>query len=174
VLLINGIEIDDVAIINQVLTEAQYEALSQKEEFLYNLRHAPIVEAVPQVVRWTSDYGGHPGILIEAPEREFIAWPQLKPEVEVQLLPQEARVPPNSTVATRPLHNRSDFAVRILDPRRTEIGSVWFGPDPYKKWGHDGLVRLGRSVHAGAPKKPIVWRVTQRFSDGSYRTIEAL
>ena len=38
----------------------------------------------------------------------------------------------------RPLAEQPNFVVRILNPQGTEIGSVWFGPDPYKKWAHDG------------------------------------
>ena len=128
------------------------------------------IDKVSQRVRWKP--GNEPGIIIESHGDQFLPWTIVKDEIEEHLLPFVSRIPEGSMAITTSLGDKENFVVRIIDPQGNTIGSVWLGSDPYKNWAHDGLVRVGRSVHAGAPNGPEVWLVTERMKDGTYQVLE--
>lgn len=171
-LAITGLEITDVATINALLAEARYAPLTPKEESEYRLRPLVAATPVPQRVRWMGGHPEEPGILVLSPDCQFIPWSQAKEEIERELLRQEKRIPRGSHVAAHTLQERPNFVIRIVNSQHIEVGSVWFGGDPEKDWAHDGLVRLGVSWDV-KKQGPVVWRVMQRYSDGSYRPIKA-
>ncbi|HYR88536.1 MAG TPA: hypothetical protein VE422_30935 [Terriglobia bacterium] len=122
----------------------------------------------PQRVRWGRNDAKPAGITTEDDHQGFVAWDQLKSEVEKHLLTQVPVIPAGSIVTTADFHGRTDWIVRIIDPRGNEVGHVWFGGDPYSGWRHDGYVRLGT---AKSETEHIVWSVFQRYSDGTYKEI---
>jgi hypothetical protein len=126
-----------------------------------------------QLVRWGPVDQKPAGILVEDSQAQvFVPWSALKLEVESRLLPQVRRVPSGATVEVRDLGDRKDWVVRIVDPTGKDIGAVWFGPNPEAKWQWDGLVRLGEPEEHN-PERKLIWQIFQRYSDGSYRRIEA-
>lgn len=129
--------------------------------------------ALPQLVRWGPVDQKEPGITVEDESgRMFIPWERLKIEVEVMLLPQLRPVPTGSTAELRDLRERKDWLVRLISPEGKEIADLWLGVDADNKWAWDGLVRIGASRREKA--QTVVWQIFQRYSDGSYRRIEAL
>jgi hypothetical protein len=62
--------------------------------------------------------------------------------------------------------------VAVIAPDGTQIAKIWFGPDPDAKWQWDGAVRIG-DVGFRADGPSPVWQTVQRYSDGSYRHLEA-
>jgi len=134
-----------------------------------DLAALPKVEA--QVVRWGPVEGRNPGILIDG-TRQFVPWDTLKSEVEERLLIQLGRhIPIGCSVQLDAFRGRENWLVRILRSDGGPIGYVWFGPNPDNKWEFDGLVRVGEEILR--INRMIVWQVFQRYSDGSYRRIEA-
>jgi hypothetical protein len=125
----------------------------------------------PQQVRWGPVDQRPPGILVEDPlGQAFIPWAELEIEIEMKLLPQVRVVPVGSRAEVGDLGDRKNWIVRIVDPEGRELGYIWFGSNPEAKWQWDGLVRLG-NPEASVDKA--VWQSFQRFSDGSYRRVEA-
>ncbi len=102
----------------------------------------------------------------------FLAWDELKVEVEEMLLPQVRVVPIGSTVEMRDLGDRKNWIVRVVDQDGKDLADVWFGTDGDNGWRWDGLVRIGES-DPQSKKGNIVWQTFQRYSDGSYRRIDA-
>jgi hypothetical protein len=123
-------------------------------------------------VRWIPKSESGPGIIIQSQGNQFVPWEILKKETEELLLPLVSQITKRSTVTTASHNGQDNFVVRIIDPEGKTVGSVWFGSDPYKDWANDGLVRIGRSVHAGAPNGAEVWLITERLNDGTYRVLE--
>ena len=137
----------------------------------------PVTEFVEpaeaQLVRWGPVDHMPPGICIgDCKGGTFVPWIDLKIEVEDMLLPQVRRVPIGSTVQLRDLGDRKNWIVRIINPKGLHIGEIWFGPDADSKWKWDGLVRVG-GFRVEGPDHRLVWQVFQRYSDGSYRRVEA-
>ena len=104
-------------------------------------------------------------------QQVFIAWDQLKKELENMLLPQVRQVPIGSTLELRDLADRRNWVVRVINPESKDMADVWLGVDADNKWAWDGLVRIGDS-HGIKGADKVVWQVFQRYSDGSYRRIE--
>lgn len=125
----------------------------------------------PQLVRWKPRMESGPGILIETENGRLIEWEAIKLDIERWLLPETPNMPSGCTAHTADHGDKRDFVVRVKSPGGDIVGSVWFGSDPYKDWEHDGFIRVGRSVHAGAPE-PEVWLVAVRMSDGTYRILQ--
>ncbi len=121
---------------------------------------------MPQKVRWAVNDGKPAGITTEA--GEYIAWKDLKPEVEQKLINQVKTIPVGSTVETAEKFGKKDWIVAIMS-EGNDIGHVWFGGNPDKGWAWDGLVRLGEPEKNG--KGSVVWQTFQRYSDGSYRRV---
>lgn len=129
---------------------------------------------IPQKVRWGPLDGKPAGICIDTCHSGlFVPWTELKPEIETLLLPQVRNVPLGSTVRLGNLEDRVNWSVRILDPAGEEVGSIWFGVNADARWRWDGLVRLGDSYRPPKSDK-VVWQVFERYSDGSYRCVEAI
>lgn len=172
-LLVRGLGFRDLERLNQILIEAGFDKVDMDEQSKYKLQQdIPATAPYSQLVRWAPTDGGVAGIFINSVGGPFIPWAELKQEIEKRLLPKVAKIPPGSTVRSQEHEKHRDFVVRIVSVEGKEVGSVWFGPDPYKKWAWDGLVRVGWAKSAGAPET-VVWHVTQRYSDGSYLTLEA-
>jgi len=122
--------------------------------------------AEPQQVRWGPNDGLPTGISIIGPQPDFIAWRELRSEIESQLLSQLGRhIPTGCSVAVRDYFGRENWTVRILR-RGRELGHIWFGGNPEDNWNFDGLVRAGEAAGGGTSK---VWDTFQRYSDGTYR-----
>lgn len=133
--------------------------------------NAPVWAGTPQTTRWGPVDGRPPGITVEGAARQaFIPWDQLQLEIETKLLPQVALIPRGSKVDLARFKGNDNWVISILDPSRTEVGNVWFGPNPDTDWKWDGLVRLGEKSGKGLESP--VWQVFQRYSDGSYRRLE--
>ena len=127
----------------------------------------------PQRVRWGPVDQKSAGITVESSQsQEFIDWPELKGEIEMMVLPQVRVVPAGSTVEVADLGDRKNWVVEIRTPDGKVVGHLWLGPDPDNKWKWDGLVRLGESDPDNTIGSP-VWQSFQRYSDGSYRRLEA-
>jgi hypothetical protein len=95
---------------------------------------------------------------------EFIAWSELKEELQQQLLPQISQIPAGSMLELKSYQGKPNWVVQIVNLNQAEIANVWLGPDPYNDWEFDGLVRVG------SPGPPaVVWGTFQRYADGSYR-----
>ena len=126
----------------------------------------------PQLIHWAVDDGRAPGIQIDKPEPGYVPWSEMTKEVEERLLPQALRViPKDSTVITAEFHGREHHQILIVGPDGNTVGSLWFGKDPYERWRYDGLVRIGKTL---TDHDHVVWQIFQRFSDGTYRRVEAL
>lgn len=95
----------------------------------------------------------------------FIAWDNLKEELEEKLLPQLFANPAGYSFILLDHHGKKDWLARVVDENNNEVSSVWLGPNPENGWAFDGLVRLG----AGDPAE--VWQTYQRYSDGTYRRL---
>jgi hypothetical protein len=132
----------------------------------------PMTAPEPQLVRWGPLDDEPPGIKIISANAPFVPFEMaLKNEVERKLLPQLGRlIPAGCTVVLADFHERENWRVFITSPEGQCLGRVWFGPDPQKAWFADGLVRVG---DAPTDYIGIVWQIFQRYSDGSYRLIEA-
>jgi hypothetical protein len=128
---------------------------------------------MPQLVRWGPVDSMPAGIFVDNEnEQVFIEWESLKPELERMLLPQIRRFPVDSEVRTLDMDGRKDWLARVFGPTGELLGALWFGPDPDGAWKYDGLVRVGEpSQHS--TREVNVWQTFQRYSDGSYRLIEA-
>jgi transcriptional regulator with XRE-family HTH domain len=137
----------------------------------YKLLPMPIAE--PQKTRWGPADGKPAGIsIINDPEELFIPWIDLEIEIEQKLLCQLGRhIRIGCKVRIDDFHGRQNWLLRVVTPDPPKnIGYVWFGPDPEKNWAFDGLVRVGDAPNDYEAE---VWQVFQRYSDGSYRRIEA-
>ncbi len=129
--------------------------------------------ASKQTVRWGPVDNKPVGIVVAGTSGEsFVPWDELQVEVEQLLLPQVRVVPQGSTAYLADLGDRKNWIVQVLSPAGEELGHVWFGPDPDTKWKWDGLVRLGSVPKPDDDASP-VWQIFERYSDGSYRRIEA-
>lgn len=127
--------------------------------------------AEPQFIHWAVDDGKAPGTVVDEPSVEFVPWSVLQREIHTKLLPQAARaIPLGSRAEPAPFHGRGNFRIFLMNPKAEVIGRVWFGKDPYRNWGYDGLVRLG---NAPTDYEAIVWQVYQRYSEGTYRLLRA-
>jgi len=151
--------------INRLLHMAKYDGLNEEEK-------AAICDA-PQAQKVSWGPPDHPpGIAIDSPVRTFVPWSVLRPEIEQRLLPKVRVLPVGCTVELGEFRGRKHWIVRILDPNHVEIGNIWFGTDPNNKWAWDGKVRLGPFRAKDAiPYK--VWQVFERYTDGTYRRVEA-
>jgi hypothetical protein len=108
---------------------------------------------------------------LDGRDGQFIAWPVLKVELQDRLLNQLGRsLPMGCTVALNDFHGRSNWLVQILGPNENVLADVWLGPDPEAGWHFDGRVRVGRALDDHHAE---VWHIFERFSDGSYRRIDA-
>lgn len=114
------------------------------------------------------------GMIVESEEGvEFISWEDLKPELLNNLLTQLGRVLGNRpyTIEMNEFHGRKNWVINILDEKKNDVGSVWLGGDPYRGWKWDGNVRVGKAKDEDSV---VVWQIFERYSDGSYRRLEAL
>lgn len=126
----------------------------------------------PQRVRWGPPDGRAPGIVVDdLVDHGFVPWPELQVEIERNLLPQVRAVPMGASAELGDLGDRKNWLIRIMVDGR-EIGNIWFGSDPDNKWKWDGLIRLG-DAHTSPPGQSPVWQTFERYSDGSYRRVEA-
>ena len=123
----------------------------------------PLPQAQP--VRWGPVDGLNAGIcLVSCQSGKFIAWVDLKSEIETRLFPQVGEIPGGSTANLNDAGGRENWIVEIVTPTGNIIGNVWFGPDPLNGWAYDGLVRVG-----DPNTNPVdVWDVFERYSNGSY------
>jgi len=127
--------------------------------------------AYPQQVRWVPVDGRDAGISLDSLEGQFIPWDQLRLEVQTRLLNQLGRsLPAGCSVVLQDFHGRPNWLVRVVDPKGGVVADVWFGPDPDSRWRFDGRVRVGLALDDHHAE---VWQVFERFSDGSYRRLEA-
>jgi hypothetical protein len=128
--------------------------------------------AHPQKTRWGPANGREAGIFfMDNQDDLFIAWKDLRPEIEHNLLCQLGRhIPGGCTVRLDTFHERKDWLIRIVNREHKDVGYIWFGSDPEKNWQFDGLVRAGNALNDFEAE---VWQVFQRYSDGSYCRIEA-
>jgi len=121
----------------------------------------------PQRVRWGTGEGFPPGICLNTCNAKFIAWADLKPELEAKLLPLVGQVPAGSKLNLILADSaRAIYIVRVVAPNGAQFADVWLGGDPLAGWVWDGLIRVGPSV---APVQ--VWAVVQRYSDNTYRRV---
>jgi transcriptional regulator with XRE-family HTH domain len=153
------------------LVKLAYDPPSADELRRHELLPMPI--AVPQKTRWGPPDRKEAGIsIIDDPDGLFIYWIDLKIEIEQKLLCQLGRhIPDGCKVKVDAFHGRQNWLVRVVTPDTNKnIGYVWFGGDPEKNWAFDGLVRVGDAPNDYEAE---VWQVFQRYSDGSYRRIEA-
>lgn len=126
-------------------------------------------ETKAQQVRWNPVDGGEPGIRII--DSEVIAWPELIQELKTKMLPQVEQLNSHKqySLVLKDLEEKKNWLVRIIAKDKTEIGGIWFGPNPEKAGApYDGLIRVGKSF-----KPPIIWNTFQRYSDNSYRRLES-
>jgi hypothetical protein len=131
--------------------------------------HSP--SAHPQQVRWGPVDGLEPGITLDGMTGQFIAWEQLRVEIQARLLNQLGRsLPVGCSVALGDFHGRQNWLVRVVDPNGSVLADVWLGPDPDSGWRFDGRVRIGLALDDHHAE---VWQIFERFSDGSYRRLEA-
>lgn len=130
---------------------------------------------VSQRVRWQAGKDDiETGMIAESDKGvDFVYWQELKGELENELLVQLGRVlgDQRCRVETAEFHGRRDWLINIVSKDGQTIGSVWLGGDPYSNWKWDGLVRVGNAPDEHTAK---VWQIFERYSDGSYRRIEAL
>ncbi len=128
---------------------------------------SPIANLAPQpmLVRWGPTAGYVAGICVSNCDN-FVAWQELKIEIETRLLPQVARVYTGSTVRLSQIAGKNDWVVEVIDQSGVVYANVWFGPDPEKAWSFDGLVRVG------VPTPIDVWNTFQRYSDGTYNLLK--
>lgn len=133
---------------------------------------------IPQKVRWNSGYKtGEPGVEVESELGvDFIPWKEVKKEIEEELFYHLGRVLGDAkyTAETGDFHGRKNHLLEIVDSNGQKVGSVWFGTDPYSGWKWDGKVRVGKRVEATDEHTHKVWQIFERYSDGSYRRVEAL
>ena len=157
---------------NQFLDETAGYAPIETEEEMRQYQLGPMPIAEPQKTRWGPADGKPTGIsIIDSPEELFVGWEKLEPEIEGKLLCQLGRhIPVGCKLRVDEFHGRKCWLVRIVSPELKNVGYVWFGPDPEKNWVFDGLVRVGDAPNDYEAE---VWQVFQRYSDGSYRRIEA-
>jgi len=159
-----------VRLINRALREGEYAPLTLEEISRLNLSKPMKLIPEAQKVRWGPLGSQPPGITIDGEEKVFIRWEVLKVEIERELFSQLAGVIPAACSAELgELADRPNWLVHVVKPDGERIGRVWFGPDPFKKWMWDGLVRVGGISRGTA----VVWQIFQRYSDGSYRLVEA-
>ena len=136
----------------------------------------PTKKSVPivQKVRWqAAREGKETGMIVESEkEVDFIPWEKLKPELEAELIVQLGRVLGDKvcTVETSDWNGRKDWIINIVDENKEILGSIWLGGDPLAGWKWDGKVRAGR---ADTDNEATVWQIFERYSDGSYRRVEA-
>ncbi len=124
-----------------------------------------------QQVRWGPVDGLEPGITIDAIDRHFIPWDRLRLEIETRLLNQLGRsLPAGCSVALQEFHGRPNWLVRVIDSNGATLADLWFGPDPDHGWRFDGRVRVGLALDEHHAE---VWQVFERFTDGSYRRVDA-
>lgn len=127
--------------------------------------------AHPQQVRWGPVDGLQPGITLDGMNREFIAWEQLRIEIQTRLLNQLGRsLPVGCSVTLGDFHGRQNWLVQVINPDGRVLAHVWLGPDPDSGWRFDGRVRIGLALDDHHAE---VWQIFERFSDGSYRRLEA-
>lgn len=122
----------------------------------------------PQRVRWGTGEGYPPGICLDVcGNGKFIAWAELKTELESKMLPLVGQVPAGSRLNLILADSaRAIYIVRVVAPNGSQFADVWLGGDPLAGWVWDGLIRVGPST---APVQ--VWAVIQRYSDNSYRRV---
>ncbi len=124
-------------------------------------------ETKPQLVRWMPVDGEEAGIRII--DGGSIPWDELEREIMNKLLPQVEQLNNFSSysIIVKDLNAKKNWVVRIVDKNGTEIGGIWFGPDPTKEGApYDGLIRIGKSFNP-----PEIWNTFQRYSDDSYRRL---
>ena len=131
---------------------------------------------VPQRVRWNSGYNreGGPGLEVESEQGvDFIPWEELKLEIENELFYHLGRVLGDAkyTAELSDFHGRKNHLMGIVKESGEKVGSIWLGTDPYSGWKWDGLVRVGKAINEHEHK---VWQIFERYSDRTYRRIEAL
>ncbi len=142
---------------------------------VYMEKSATTAKPIAQKVRWKSeDEEGNPGLVVESDEGvDFISWSELSLELERELLIQLGRVlgEKKYKVETGEFKGRKNWLVALVDEGGNKVGSVWLGGDPYNNWRWDGLVRVGKALDDQTAR---VWQIFERYSDGSYRRVEAL
>lgn len=126
----------------------------------------PSPTAFAQHLSWGPDSDLDPGVCIDLCV-EFIAWPEVKEEVEFGLLPRMYQVPPGSSLELQDLAGNRNRVVAVIDATGSRVGSAWFGRNPELGWDPDGMLRIGTDIPTLE-----VWAAFQRFSDGSYRRLK--
>jgi transcriptional regulator with XRE-family HTH domain len=172
----------DPAIVNRILSVADYDALIPEEMSRYGLSQdllrvtnspwlpEPQRSPVPQETLWGPNFDMPPGIYIaNSATGESVPFNKLKQEIEKKLFNQLGEhIPPKCTAGLGDWNGRPNWLTTIIDPDGTKVGEVWFGTDADNNWAYDGLVRVGVAL---SDDEAIVWQVFQRYSDGSYRRI---
>lgn len=122
-----------------------------------------------QFVRWGPVDGLSKGMKVWNAEgtgtETFIAWEDLKQELEEKLLPQIFANPSRYQFLLMEHHGKKDWLLRIVNEKNDEVASVWCDPDPENGWAFDGFIRIG------AGDRGEVWQIYQRYSDRTYRRL---
>lgn len=139
----------------------------------YSMSKHKNVQELPikQRAFWGVNNGASAGIFINGFNGPFIPWNQLETELNEKVISNCPRlIPVGSKVRLCAFYGKKDWLVKIINPQGEQIGDVWLGSDPRKQWKVDGLIRIGFTIN---DSKWIVWQVSQRYSDGSYRVIKS-
>jgi hypothetical protein len=159
----------DVKSVDRLLAKAEYAGLKPLEQRAYGLLEKLSAMAKPQTVLWGPSDGRPPGIVTSA--SGFVPWEQLSKDLNERLLTQLSRhIPSKCRVRLADFHDRTNWLIQIVDESGRARGFVWLGTNPDNSWAWDGLVRVGT---AETDYSHEVWQVFQRYSDGSYRRVEA-
>jgi hypothetical protein len=124
-------------------------------------------EATPVVLQklsWGPDFGKAAGACIDAECKTFLAWPELRKELEQAVFPLTPNLPKDASARLAPLGGTKDRVIQVTDGNGSVVANVWVGVNPAAEWRFDGVLRVGS---AGSPPK--VWASFERLSNGTYR-----